>query len=480
MTLSIFDAASEEPHRTALVADDTVLTYRELAERVERRLGELLVAGALDNAGERPVAVVMTPTLETVETLLALFAAGTPALLLHTRGTQNERALVVKRSGAILDPPEATGFVPKVELPDRLEPERIAAIVPTSGTTGTPRLARLSHRALVAAAHASAAHLGTPPDDRWLVAMPLAHVAGLSILTRSLVARRAVVLFDPEGPLFSRLDPLAAALAEKDVTLVSLVPTVLDRLIAEPVSFRPGPKLRAVLLGGAPVSRELVARTQALGIPVLTTYGLTETCGQVATRPYAERLAPPPAGDLVAAGVPLPGVLVHSVGDVIEVRGRTLFSGYVGEPGSSPGTGWFQTRDRGHFDAQGALVVTGRTSDLVITGGENVDPVEVEAALVSLPGIDAACVLGVPDPTFGEVVAALIVTASEAPRSVEAIRSALETRIASYKLPRRVAVVGSLPSLVSGKLDRAQARALADSTFRPVVPPPRPRARRLG
>jgi acyl-CoA synthetase (AMP-forming)/AMP-acid ligase II len=218
-------------------------------------------------------------------------------------------------------------------------------------------------------------------------------------------------------------------------------------------------------------------RAHALGMPVLTTYGLTETCGQVATRPYAERLTPPPRDDLAASGVPLPGVFVHTVGDVIEVRGQTLFSGYVGEPGSSPGTGWFRTRDRGHFDARGALVVTGRTSDLVITGGENVDPVEVEAALVSLPGIDAACVLGVPDPTFGEAVAALIVTTNEAPKSVEAIRSALESRLASYKLPRRVAVVGSLPSLVSGKIDRAGARALADSTFRPLVAPPRPRSR---
>jgi acyl-CoA synthetase (AMP-forming)/AMP-acid ligase II len=480
VTLSVFDAAREEPARVALVSDGATVTYRELADRVERRLGELLVAGALDNAGERPVAVVMTPTIRTVETLLALFAAGTPALLLHTRGTKDERARLVERAGAIHEPPEIAGFVPNVRLPDRLDPERIAAIVPTSGTTGAPKLARLSHRALVAAAHASAAHLGTPPDDRWLVALPLAHVAGLSILTRTLVARRAVVLFDPDGPLFARLDPLAATLAEKDVTLVSLVPTVLDRLIAEPVSFRPGPKLRAVLVGGAPVPRELLARAHAAGIPVLTTYGLTETCGQVATRPYAERLTPPPAGDLAPSGVPLPGVLVHSVGDVIEVRGRTLFSGYVGEPGSNPGMSWFRTRDRGHFDAEGALVVTGRTDDVVITGGENIDPVEVEAALVSLPGIDAACVLGVPDSTFGQAVAALIVTASEAPRSVEAIRSALETRLASYKLPRRVAVVGSLPALASGKIDRAQARALAESTFRPLVAAPRPRAHRRG
>jgi O-succinylbenzoic acid--CoA ligase len=476
VTLSVFDAARDEPGRVALVADETSVTYRELAERVRRRLGELSAAGVLDQAGERPVAVVMTPTLETVETLFALFASGTPALLLHTRGTRNERARLVERAGAVLDPPEVNGGVPQVSLDERLDRERIAVVVPTSGTTGTPKLARLSHRALVAAAHGSAAHLGVEPDDRWLVALPLAHVSGLSILTRSLVARRTVVLFDPEGPLFQRLDPLARALAEHDVTLVSLVPAVLDRLLAEPVSFRPGPKLRAVLLGGAPAPRELLVRAHAHRVPVLTTYGLTETSAQVATRPYAERFAPPPGGDLVPSGVPLPGVLVHTVGGVVEVRGPTLFSGYAGEPDSNPRGGWFRTRDRGHFDENGTLVVTGRTSDVVITGGENVDPAEVEAALVSVPGIDAACVLGLPDPTFGEVVVALIVTTTEAPKSVEAIRHALAPRLAVYKLPRRVAVVEALPALASGKLDRTAARALADTSFRPSVPPPRPPA----
>jgi O-succinylbenzoic acid--CoA ligase len=480
VTLSVFDAARDEPERLAIIAGTTTVTYRELARRVEDRLGELSAAGTLDPAGERPVALVMTPTLQAIETLFALFAAGTPALLLHTRGTKDERAKVMERAFAVFHPPDAQRALPGVRRDDRLDPERIAVIVPTSGTTGAPKLARLSHRALVRAALASSAHLGDQPGDRWLAALPLAHVAGLSILTRALVARRTVVLFDPEGPLFSRLDPLAAALRDHDVTLVSLVPSVLDRLIAEPVSFRPGPKLRAVLLGGAAASRELLVRAHALHIPVLTTYGMTETCAQVATRPYTERFAAPSDGDLAAAGVPLPGVLVHTVGGVIEVRGPTLFSGYVGEPGSNPGGGWFQTSDRGHFDENGALVVTGRTDDVVITGGENVDPVEVEAALLALPGIDAACVIGLPDPTFGQVVVALLVTSGVAPKSLETIRSALAPKLAPYKLPRRVGVVAALPLLASGKTDRAAARALAETTFRASIPPPRPQDRETG
>ena len=477
MTLSVFEAARDEPDRVAVVIGQTAITYRELARRVDDRLGELSASGTLDPSGKRPVALVMSPTLETVETLFALFAAGTPALLLSTRGTKRERADLVERAHAVLHPPEASRALSNVRRDERLDQERIAVVVPTSGTTGAPKLARLSHRALVRAARASAEHLGDEPDDRWLAALPLAHVAGLSILTRALVTRRTVVLFDPEGPLFSRLDPLVATLRDHDVTLVSLVPAVLDRLLAEPVSFRPGPKVRAVLLGGAPASRELLVRAHAARVPVLTTYGMTETCAQVATRRYTERFAAPSESDLAAAGVPLAGVFVHAVGGVIEVRGPTLFSGYVDEPSSNPGSGWFRTSDRGHFDENGALVVTGRTDDVVITGGENVDPIEVEAALLALPGVEAACVVGLPDPTFGQVVVALLVTSNAAPKSVEGVRSALAPKLSSYKLPRRVGVVGALPLLASGKTDRAGARALAETTFRAVFSASRPRER---
>lgn len=465
MTLSIFDAAREEPERVAVVTDAESVTFAELARRTAQRLGELSAFGTLDARGERPVAVVATPTLETLETLLALFSVGTPALLLHARGTENERAELVERAGAVLEPPDWSEPVPIVPVPDRFDPERIAVIAPTSGTTGAPRLARLSHRALLAAARASSAHLGVEPGERWLLALPLAHVAGLSIVTRMLAARRTVVLFDPDGPLLSQLDPLVSTLSRHDVTLVSLVPTVLDRLLAPPVSFRPGPKLRAVLLGGAPIPRELLARAHARSVPVLTTYGMTETCAQVATRPYAERFEPPPEGDLASSGVPLAGVFVHTVGGSVRVRGATLFSGYAGEPGSAPEGGWFETHDRGYFLPDGSLVVTGRTDDVIITGGENVDPAEVEAALVALAGVEAACVVGLDDLAFGKSVAAMLVTTGDAPHSVEAVRRALEPKLSSHKLPRRVAVVDALPVLASGKLDRTRAQALARSVF---------------
>ena len=451
-TLSIFDAARAAPDALALVAGDGKLTFAELAARVERRRFELAQAGLLSEESQ-PVAVVAKPALSSVETLLALFSAGTAALLLHPRSSEAERAELVRRAGARLESDStAPGAIPAQSV----DPERIAAIVPTSGTTGAPRLARLSHRALLAAAEASAAHLGVEAD-RWLVTLPLAHVGGLMILVRSLVARTAVVLFEPDGPLLSRLDALAATLRESDVTLLSLVPTVLDRLLAPPHDWHPPPSLRAVLVGGAACPSALLERAHARNVPVLTTYGLTETAAQVATRRYTARFDPPePLGPLVPAGVPLLDVEVRVIDGVIEVRGPSLFSGYVGEPASDPARDWFRTHDRGFFTPSGELAISGRTSDLIITGGENVDPVEVEAALLSLPDIVAACVIGVPEPTFGEVVAAIVVATNAC--TLEELTTALRPRLAPFKLPRKLVVVPELPALPSGKLDRRAAR----------------------
>jgi o-succinylbenzoate---CoA ligase len=459
LSLSVFDAARDAGARPALIFDTDCWSYQALAERVERRLGELAAAGVLDPTGTRPVAVVGSPAPATIETLLALFAAGTPALLLHQRSTTSERAALSERVAALAEPTQARGSA--VRAPDQpIPPERIAAFVPTSGTTGTPRLARLSHGALASAAGASAAHLGVEAD-RWLLALPLAHVGGLMILVRSLVARTAVVLFDPGGPLLANLERLKAYVAEQRVTLLSLVPAVLDRLLAAPGGWSPPASLRAVLVGGAACPVSLLERAHAARVPVLTTYGLTETCAQVATRRYAERWEPPArTASIAPAGVPLPGfeVRVRANDGVLEVRTASLFSGYAGEPGTDPRGDWFATRDRGTIDARGEVTVQGRVGDVIVSGGENVDPVEVELALASLPGVVSAYVLGVADPTFGEIVTALLVVAPGGPQNLDELSAPLRSRLAPFKLPRKLVLVPELPLLPSGKLDRQAAR----------------------
>lgn len=454
MTLSVFDAARDEPDRIALIAGDVRLTFGELAARIAARQAELYTAGTLAAPGARvdPVAIVATPTLATVETLLALFAAGTPALLLHPRSTASERTALTARARSV--PPSFASA--------KLDPEQPAVLVPTSGTTGAPRLAVLSHRALVAAARASATHLGTE-DDRWLLPLPLAHVGGLSIVVRCLVARRTVVLFDPGGPLLGQLPALATALDRHAITLLSLVPTVLERLLDPALGFRSPPSLRALLLGGAACSRSLLARAQTAGLPVLPSYGLTETCAQIATRAYASRFeAPSTVSELVSSGVSLPGVQLRIHDERVEVSGPQLFSGYAGEASPFTPDGWFPTSDRGFFTPEGEIVITGRSDDVIVTGGENVDPLEVEAALTALHGVRAACVFGAPDESFGEVVTALLVVSDEvsAPRTLAGVRETLRERLAAFKLPRRVAIVPELPLLPSGKIDRRTAKTL--------------------
>ncbi len=456
MTLSVFDAARDEPERMAVIAGTARLTFAALAARVEQRLGELHASGALDRAGCRAVALVARPTLETLETLLALLAHGTPVLLLHARSTPSERAALIARAAATTDPPRgATGAPPALSA---FDPERIAAILPTSGTTGEPRLAQLSHRALVAAVSAASENLGIE-DDRALLALPLAHVGGLSVLARALGNRRALVLFEPERPLLGELDRFVSCAEEHAVTVMSLVPTVLERLLAPPIKWRPPASLRSVLLGGAGIPRALVAQARAAGVPVMPTYGLTEACAQVTTCRYEHRLASVPAGhELFPCGVPLAGVEVRLTEGLVEVRGPTLFSGYLGDAASNPQDGWLSTRDRAFLDDRGELVITGRASDLIITGGENVDPLEVEAALTGLPGVRQACVFGIKDLTYGEVVAALLVVDPGGPRTPDAVAARLEGRLARYKMPRRIEVTGELPLTPAGKIDRHAAR----------------------
>jgi O-succinylbenzoic acid--CoA ligase len=458
LTLSVFDAANEAGSRTAITHERGLLTYTALAARVQRTLDDFAQRGVTDPSGVRPVALVAAPSLPTVERLFALFAAGTPALLLHPRATDAERAALCQEAGAVDADSHRGPPSPPAQAP--FDPERIAALVATSGSSGKPKLARLSHRALVAAAHSSAQHLGVEPGDRWLACLPLSHVGGLSVLTRMLVARRTSVLFDAKGPLLASLPELVSCLDEQRVTLLSVVPAILDRLLSPPLHFHAPRSLRAVLTGGASLSATLLGRAAACGVPVLPTYGLTEASAQVATRPYALRgRAARPEAHLAPSGVALPGVELRILHNQIEVRGPTLFSGYAGDAAFHPPDRWFRTEDRAYFDEAGELVVTGRSDDCIVTGGEKVDPAEVEAALMTLPGVSGACVFGAPDEVFGETIIAVLEgqLSHLGPRE---IASELGERLSRYKLPRRVLWVNELPLLSSSnKVDRRLAKA---------------------
>lgn len=294
-----------------------------------------------------------------------------------------------------------------------------ALVVATSGTTGAPKGAVLTHDAVRASAAATTARLGVDPArHRWLACLPLSHVGGLSVVTRSLVTGTPCTVlagFDADE---------VAASSGPDV-FVSLVSTALRRVGAE--------RFHTVVLGGsAPPS----------GLPpnVVTTYGMTET-----------------GSGVVYDGVPLDGVDVRVDGDSAEIHLRCPMLLRAYRDGTVPidAEGWFATGDCGHIDAGGRLHVEGRSGDLIITGGENVWPAPVEAALLSHPGVAEAAVAGRPDAEWGQRVVAWVVPAEAGdPPSLAELRALVAESVAPFAAPKELVLVGSLPKTAIGKVRR--------------------------
>jgi O-succinylbenzoic acid--CoA ligase len=341
-------------------------------------------------------------------------------------------------------------------LRTRVDLDALATIVFTSGTTGRPRGARLTHDNHRASAHAWAGLLRPVPGHRWLACLPLFHVAGLAIVTR--VTRWGAAL-----DLHDRFEAAAVSDALDDgVTHLSLVPTQLEDLLSFRSSRTAPATLQAVLLGGGPIPPRLLERARAAGYRVLTTYGMSETgSGIAAGGADAETLADP------TAARPLPGVELRIESDgapdgsgEILVRGGMVFAGYEGDHPATAAAlrdGWLHTGDIGTIDETGLLRVLDRREDLIISGGENVYPAEVEAVLVAHPAVLEAAVYGIPDERWGAVPEAAVVVSADAPADEELLRYCRE-RLAGYKVPRRLTRLPELPRNTFGKIQRGQLR----------------------
>jgi o-succinylbenzoate---CoA ligase len=331
-------------------------------------------------------------------------------------------------------------IVPGDVEPTANDPAGDATVVFTSGTTGGPKGVRLTKQNWEAAADASMRHLGHGPDDIWLLAMPLHHVAGLSIVLRSAYAGARVRMlegFDPRE---------FAAQLGAGVTMASVVPTMLRRVLD--VGIRDLEALRAVLLGGGPIPDGLLKRGISAGLPLLPTYGLTETAGQVATL----RPGDPPAHK----AYPLPGVELGIDPDGrIAVRGPMVSPGYVGERDRREDD-WLVTGDLGSIDDDGALRVQGRADDVIVSGGENIDPRRVEAEIATVPGVDGALVVGLPSEEWGMEAVCLYVGDVEE----SAVESRVRETLPGFMIPRRWHRVSALPMTAMGKPDRAAAARL--------------------
>ncbi|WP_324716725.1 o-succinylbenzoate--CoA ligase [Carboxydochorda subterranea] len=390
----------------------------------------------------------------------------------QTGGEAASSEVAVLSTEELASAPEAAdaSLRPFVEL------EAVHSILYTSGTTGRPKGALLTYGNYWWSAVGSALNLGLCAGDRWLANLPLFHVGGLSILVRG-------VIYGMTAVVHPRFDPQAAnrAIDEEGVTLLSVVATTLARMLDARGERPYPPSLRAVLVGGGPVPVALLERAARLGMPVVQTYGLTEAASQVTTLPPGQALR-----KLGSAGRPLLPTEVRierdgrpagpgEVGEIL-VRGPTVSPGYFREaPVAAAGRdgagqdaaslsarrdgGWLRTGDLGYLDEEGYLYVVDRRDDLIVSGGENVYPAEVEAALLAHPAIQEAGVVGIPHPEWGQVPVAAVRLRAGWGLTAEELLAHCAGRLARYKVPKEVRIVQApLPRNAAGKLLRSRLR----------------------
>jgi o-succinylbenzoate---CoA ligase len=377
------------------------------------------------------VAVTIPPGPRWTDIVASVWDAGAALFAIDHRLPPAELSALVERAAPTL----VLGPKGLVRIPDGVPAEPgVAVVVHTSGTAGSPKLVQFDRAAIDAAVASSALALEATPHDRWLCCLPLSHVGGLLVLLRAVLLAAPVTVLE-------RFD-VDQVKAEREAAFVSVVPTMLGRLLDAGADLA---RYRAILVGGAAVSAELLQRARAAGANVVKTYGLTESCGGV-----------------VYDGVPLPGTEVRIDEDGgIQLRGPTLMLGYRHDAGATARAftedGWLRPGDAGRIDERGRLHVIGRMDDLINTGGERVWPQEVEAALLRHPGVADVAIVGRPDAEWGQRVVAYVVPADPAsPPTIEQLRDHVALSLPRFKAPKDLVLVpNGLPRTASGKVRRA-------------------------
>ena len=456
------------------------LTNAELLTRVRTAAARLAKAGV--SAGD--VVAVMLPNR--VELIIALFAAWrlgaaatpinpalTPAEVDYQLADSSARVLVREDDPELPDP--AVGIVTRAELseptPETAEThdysgDDLALLVYTSGTTGRPKGVELTHANILAMAQSMLASMDLGADAHSLLILPLFHVNGIvvGVLTPLLAGGQATVA--------GRFSPSSFFGIVEDVrpTYFSAVPAIYAMLAALPADVAPDTSsVRFAICGAAPMPVGLIADfEQRYGIPIIEGYGLSEgTCAS--TSNPIDGIRKPGT-----VGVALPGQRVAimngrgelitdgSVGEVV-VNGPTVMRGYLNRPEDTANTvvdGWLRTGDIGFLDSDGYLTLVDRAKDMIIRGGENIYPAEIEAFLFTHPRIAEASVVGLPDLKMGEIVAAWVRPKPGPTLTAEEVRDYCKGKIAHFKIPQHVRIVESLPMTVSGKIQKFRIREI--------------------
>lgn len=462
------------PHKTALSFYDECWTFVELKEQSLRYARKMKANGL--NKGDR-IALLGSSNAEMVFIIHACMLLGLEIVMLNRRLTKEELAWQLDDSGAkaaivadelakeidgasvhkLLFTTLASSEEEDFSVETMWSADRTTTIMYTSGTTGFPKGVRQTAANHTSSALSSVLNLGLAEDDVWLCTMPLFHISGFSILVRS-------VLYGMEVRLYEKFE---AACVAKDidtgsVTRMSVVSVMLNKILheLEKNGGKAHPSFKTMLAGGGPVPVDHLERAQRLGIPVLQTYGMTETSSQTATLSAEDAIR-----KNGSAGKPLffNDIKIkdaESAGDYGEVliKGPHVTPGYIGrfeniEPSVD---GWFPTGDIGYLDEEGYLYIVDRRSDLIISGGENIYPAEIENVLAGHPKVLEAGVCGMEDVEWGSIPVAFIVCAGKLEE--EELRAFCESRLARFKVPKKFHFVEQLPRNASNKLLRRELK----------------------
>lgn len=464
------------PDRLAIKTPDENITFKELHEKVTKKAKQLSYSGIRE---KDTVAILMRNSIEMVVLIHALKYIGTVTVLLNTRLSNVELAWQIKDSESkyVITEEEFRRKVSESESPltylymEELMkyPERdfpmmgtynlnlIDTVMYTSGTTGNPKGVLQTYGNHWWSAVGSALNMGLSENDCWLALVPFFHISGLSILMRSVIYGIPVVIHEDFNEQAAN-----DAIFNGGVTIVSVVSVMLTRMVEE-LGHRTYPStFRCMLLGGGPAPRGLLEKCKAQAIPVYQTYGMTETSSQIVTLAPEYSLT-----KLGSAGKPLfPAQLKIEVdGEIVApnqhgeivVKGPNVTPGYLNREDETAKViqdDWFYTGDIGYVDEDGFLYVLDRRSDLIISGGENIYPAEIESVLLTHPLIQEAGVTGIKDDEWGQVPIAFITSKSPTEIAVEEIIAYCKERLARYKVPTSIYVIDELPRNASKKLLR--------------------------